>query len=94
MTVYAIMVLGILFGFAVVLSDFLACRPLSKYWDTLGPGDYDYSVMSLIAITGCIAVTDLIIILLPMPLVWGLEMATRRKIELAVIFALGFLWGP
>lgn len=91
MTAYSVMVMVVLFGSTVVLSDFLACRPLSKYWDPLEPGNCDNTVMSLTAITGCNAVTDLIIVLLPMPLVWGLKMATRRKIELTIIFALGFL---
>lgn len=82
----------IAFGIAVVISDFLTCRPLSKAWNPLQPGVCENPVNSAIALSSCNMATDLIIILLPMPMIWGLQMATRRKIELTVVFALGFLY--
>ena len=82
----------IAFGVAVVISDFLTCRPLPKAWKPLEPGVCEDPTKSAAAISGCNMATDLIIILLPMPMIWGLQMPTRRKIELTIIFALGFLY--
>lgn len=94
MTTYAVMVLVIAFGIGIVVSDLLTCRPLAKYWDPLRSGVCESPLGSLIAISGCNVAMDLTIVLLPMPMVWGLQMTTRRKIELTITFALGFLYVP
>lgn len=88
------MVLVVAFGIGIVVSDFLTCRPLSKYWDPLQSGICESPLGSLIALSGCNVAMDLTIVLLPMPMVWGLQMTTRRKIELTITFALGFLYVP
>ncbi len=89
---YAVIALVLAFGFAVVVSDFLTCRPLSKAWDPVQPGVCENTTETLIALSSCNMAVDLIIILLPMPMVWGLQMATKRKIEITIIFSLGFLY--
>ena len=82
------------FGVAVIIGDVLTCRPLSKAWDRLQPGVCENAMQSLIALSSFNMATDLIIILLPMPMVWRLQMATRKKIELTITFALGFMYMP
>ena len=88
---YAVMVFVSTFGVAIFVSDVLTCRPLSKTWNPLQPGVCESPFASLIALSSFNIATDLIIILLPMPMIWGLQMATHRKIELTIIFALGFM---
>ena len=69
--------------------QFLICRPLAKNWNPLLPGTCGDSIKSVLA-TSIINVTiDLIIIILPMPVLWGLQMALKRKVQLSVIFGLG-----
>lgn len=92
MIAYAVMVLLSAFGVAVVIDDLLACRPLSKMWKPLQPGVCENPFVSLVALSSCNMATDLILILLPMPMIWGLQMATRRKIGLTIIFALGLMY--
>ena len=82
------------FGFAVIVSIVLICRPLSKAWDPTQPGVCENTLRSLVAISSINMATDLIIILLPMPMVWRLQMARRRKTELTLIFAFGFMYAP
>ena len=89
---YAAMVFVSTFGVAVFVSDVLTCHPLSKMWNPLQPGVCESRFAALIAQSSCNMATDLIIILLPMPMIWGLHIATRRKIELTIIFALGFMY--
>ena len=91
---YAVVVLVLGFGVGIVISDFLSCRPLVKYWDSLQPGVCESPIKSAVALSSCNVAIDLTIVLLPMPMIWGLQMATRRKVELTIIFALGFLYVP
>ena len=88
---YAIFALVVAFGIGIVISDVLTCRPLAKYWDPLQPGVCENPLASLIALSSCNVIADLTIVFLPIPMVWGLQIATRRKIELSITFALGFL---
>ena len=89
---YAVMAFVVAFFVAIIISDFLTCRPLSKVWNPLEPGVCENPRASLIALSSFNMVTDLIIIVLPMPMIWGLQMPTWRKLELTIIFALGFLY--
>lgn len=72
----------------------LSCRPLSKYWNPLQPGicESGTALLSTNAILN--TAPDLFIVDLPMPMVWGIQMAVRKKLELTIIFALGFLHVP
>lgn len=89
---YAVMIFVSTFGVAIFVSDILTCRPLSKEWNPLQPGVCESPFVSLIAQSSCNIATDFIVILLPMPMIWGLQIATPRKIELTIIFALGFMY--
>lgn len=77
------------FGVGVVLATLLNCRPLAKSWDPLLPGSCGSLVRNVLAISVINMVVDLIIILLPILMVWRLQMATWRKVALTFIFALG-----
>ena len=89
---YAVMCFVSAFGVAVIITDLLSCRPLSKIWDPLQPGVCENIIKTLIAHSSCNMAIDFIIILLPMTMLWRLQMATYRKIELTIIFALGFMY--
>ena len=82
------------FGVAQIISDGLLCRPLSTVGDPLETGDCADTWQPQIAFSRCNIAIDSIILLLPIPMVWRLQMATRRKIELTIIFALGFMYVP
>ena len=88
---YAVMLLVVLFGFGIILMQFLMCRPFVKEWDQKRPGVCGDTIKSAL-VTGIINMCiDTIIILLPMPVLWGLQMRIRRKVELTVIFGLGIM---
>lgn len=36
-------------------------------------------------------ITNLVILILPIPYLWGLQMQTRRKVAITIIFLLGSL---
>ncbi|KAK3167522.1 hypothetical protein OEA41_010649 [Lepraria neglecta] len=85
------MALVISFGISNTLVAFLICRPFEKNWDLLLPGVCGSTIGAVVATSIVNVTVDLIIIILPMPMIWQLQMAVRRKIALTVTFGLGFI---
>lgn len=85
------MTLVVLFGLGNVLQAFLLCRPFAKNWYTLLPGSCGSIRASVLSLSIINMTVDLIIVALPMPMIWRLQMAKKRKIGLTITFALGLL---
>ncbi|KXJ96465.1 hypothetical protein Micbo1qcDRAFT_199277 [Microdochium bolleyi] len=67
------------------------CRPLALYWDPTLPGQCG-NLYALWITTGTLNIlTDLAILILPMPYLYGLEIATYRKVVLIATFGVGFI---
>lgn len=69
------------------------CRPIHKTWITKAPGKC-FTDEASIFLADCIVslATDVIILVLPMPLVWTLKASLRRKLRIMVVFAGGILY--
>lgn len=81
----------VLWCLSVVLSSILLCWPFAYNWDQSIPGHCGNQVLSYI-ITGAFnIVTDLIVLCMPMPIIWKLQMPRANKVALTIIFAIGFL---
>lgn len=83
-----------IYALSVWLPMTVACRPLRHFWDqytgTSNGKCMDY--LSMWIITGiCSAALDLVILLLPIPRVWSLQMSWTRKLGVMGILALGTL---
>ncbi|KAJ5902514.1 hypothetical protein N7495_003042 [Penicillium taxi] len=69
----------------------LDCMPVTKFWDASVKG----SCLDLVAFSYFTNITNLLtdiwVFLLPMPIIFGLHITQRRKLELAAIFAIGLL---
>ena len=83
--------LVLLFCFGVLLATFLNCRPFAKTWNPLLPGSCGSLQANVLSTSIINFVIDLSIVLLPMPMVWSLQIARSRKYTLTFIFALGVL---
>ena len=79
------------YGIGFILRTFLICRPLSKNWDPATPGVCGDVEASSIAGGITNLALDTLVILLPIPLVWRLQMAIRKKLIVTGIFSLGAL---
>ncbi|MCJ1264136.1 hypothetical protein MMC22_004007 [Lobaria immixta] len=87
----AIAVCGLFFVFDI-LAAFLICRPLAFNWDITIPGGHcGNKVAVYIAAHTINFVVDVSLAILPMPILWGLQMSMRKKIELSIMFSLGTL---
>ena len=70
----------------------LRCSPIRKNWEPAIPGHCITSVEAIFladAISGL--VTDLMILLLPVPLIWQLQIHWKNKLQITLIFAGGTL---
>ncbi len=68
------------------------CVPVQKLWYPDLPGHCINQVATWIANAASTILTDLVIILMPMPQLWKLQLQEREKIGLTLAFSLGFLY--
>ncbi|KAI2602567.1 hypothetical protein GGR54DRAFT_644910 [Hypoxylon sp. NC1633] len=82
----------ILWALATILSAFLICRPFAFTWDkTIEGGTCGNAMVSWI-VTGVLnMVSDVIILIMPMPYLLGLELALPKRLILAATFGIGIL---
>ena len=91
-SVYGIMAFIISYSIALVLSLIFACTPLEKNWDiTVTTGHCVNKGKIYLATAGLNAGTDVILLVLPLPMIWQLSVPLVQKIGLACIFGIGSL---
>ena len=75
--------------FAVVFS----CRPVAFFWDKTIKGGTCIDENNLAyGITATNIVTDIVVLILPIPWMWGLQMPAAKKMAIVGMFLLGSLW--
>lgn len=67
------------------------CVPVQKLWYPQIPGHCINQVATWVANAVSTIVTDLIILILPLPSVWNLRLRRAEKITITFVFCLGFL---
>lgn len=75
----------------VILGSFLICQPVAFNWDQTIVGHCGNSVTLWLSHGVLNIITDLIVLLLPMPYLYSLEMPLYNKLVLMVTFGLGLL---
>ena len=85
-------------GFALVawcivmdLVILFGCKPIQKGWDPSIPGHCLNRQGDFIGAAIPNILTDFILLILPMPMLWHLQTSVYRKISLVGIFAAGYL---
>ncbi|EFY97524.2 hypothetical protein MAA_07166 [Metarhizium robertsii ARSEF 23] len=78
---------------ACILTNFLACRPFSKYWQiNPDPGNACQAAVSRPIIWVSFAAnvcTDIYLILIPLPMLWGSSLKTIKKIASTIVLGAG-----
>lgn len=76
----------------LILFQLLTCTPLRKAWAFYEPGTCIPNRLVIHIVSSAInTLSDLIIIILPQPIIWSLDMDRRRKWGLSAVFAIGGL---
>ncbi|CAH0020351.1 unnamed protein product [Clonostachys rhizophaga] len=76
--------------FVLCLTPWTFCRPWSKTVNPDEPGVCIHPTEWYLTSSFLNAFTDLVVLLLTMPLVWKLQMNTQKKLSVAGVFILGF----
>jgi len=88
----ALIVLGgfiVAYSLAQIFADIFQCVPISSLWGATAP-EFCINYPALIISMGVVnTVTDIIMLSLPMPLLWKLQLSTMRKRLLTGLFLMG-----
>jgi hypothetical protein len=79
----------IAWGIGITVTLFLACRPLHAYWDTIVKGDCLTMITFTYFTNISNLITDVWIFLMPVPMIWHLQLQIKKKLILSVIFCFG-----
>nr|ANM86380.1 hypothetical protein [Cladonia uncialis subsp. uncialis]AUW31253.1 hypothetical protein [Cladonia uncialis subsp. uncialis] len=76
---------------AVLLEVGLLCRPFEYNWNKYIPGTCEDSTQAYEAVGILNLITDLTIVILPMPVLWKLQLPVAKKVALTFMFGVGVL---
>lgn len=69
------------------------CIPREKIWNPLAPGKCRVSLAGLLIAGGIVNIfSDFCVLALPLTTIWQLQMATKHKIGISAVFAVGLLY--
>ncbi|MCJ1457688.1 hypothetical protein MMC28_008057 [Mycoblastus sanguinarius] len=86
---YVILAINAFFFIGTVLADCLICRPITFRW-SYGTGGICGDQQSLDYFIGVFnLLMDITVVVMPMPVLWGLQMAVGKKAVLSVMFGMG-----
>ena len=91
---YTILVIDVAFGASAIIADCLICQPISYRWasTTVGGSCGDQKALDLdIAVLNLLL--DVVVVVLPMPILWGLQLAKGKKAGLTCMFGIGITYG-
>ncbi|KAI9751734.1 MAG: hypothetical protein M4579_005925 [Chaenotheca gracillima] len=74
---------------ATLLVDIMTCLPIAGYWDKTIVARCVNAVTYFITSAGINVFTDVVILILPLPMVWNLQISVKQKLVLCGIFLLG-----
>lgn len=89
-SVYATIGLVVAFWCAAFFADVFFCDPVHKSWLPETPGRCGNSILMYIVLASTDLTIDVIILMLPMPILWSLQLPTPKKLALTFVFGLGF----
>jgi hypothetical protein len=90
-TSHVIIWLQIAFYLTYTLLEVFACRPRAKLWSPWLPGKcLDTFSINIAAVAFNVA-TDILILLIPQKVIWGLRLSTKRKVQISLIFLVAIL---
>ncbi|OCL09617.1 hypothetical protein AOQ84DRAFT_259372, partial [Glonium stellatum] len=82
---------NVLFATGILVSACLLCRPFAYNWNRVTIQGHCGNQLAFNIWMGIInLVFDLIIVILPMPIIWKLQMSIAKKVSIILIFSMGF----
>lgn len=88
---YVVGAITFCYSLVSILVIIFQCRPVNAAWNFNIKGECVNLVLGGIIVGSVNVAVDFVILFLPMPLVWSLDVQTKWKVQLACIFLLGGL---
>ena len=79
------------YSIAQIVMSIFQCTPVHKAWDPATPGTCLNTYIAATTPAAINVVADFATVFLPMPLIWGMHITWKRKLQLLGIFMLGGL---
>lgn len=77
------------FWLGTIITILVSCRPIQKNWDPALPGVCENVGLEELTAAAINMVLDILIVALPLPIIWRLQMSLEKKLAVTVTFALG-----
>ncbi|KAK7959246.1 uncharacterized protein PG986_004100 [Apiospora aurea] len=90
-SIHALNVCNILLMVSVFVASVFTCVPVNKYWDRGVPGHCNDEGLQYIVSSSVTALTDILVVILPIKIVVGLQMPMRLKMGLTFVLTLGIV---
>jgi hypothetical protein len=90
-TCHTVLSINVIFYIICTFLEIFGCQPREKLWNATVSGTCLDVPKAGIAASVVNFVSDVIILVLPQKVIWGLHMSTSKKAGVAAIFALGLL---
>lgn len=91
-TCYGTLFFTVTYLFSNLVIEFLGCHPIDKKWHPELPGKCVDITVSVIFYGACNMATDLIIAILPLTMIWNLQLASIwHKVGLSLLLSSGFM---
>jgi hypothetical protein len=87
--IYAFMFAMLCYYFTIVVIKARICTPIPRFWDHNVQGTCFNEVALFIADTVMSAITDIAILVIPIPLIWNLHMPLKKKIRVFSMLGAG-----
>ena len=88
---YVIIGMLVAWFLGALVSGLFICQPIHKFWNKSIPGHCVNTMTYFRAIAGTNLATDVFILVLPIPVLWGLHRPASERLALIAVFALGAL---
>ncbi|KAI9824139.1 MAG: hypothetical protein M1826_007453 [Phylliscum demangeonii] len=91
MILYGLAAVIVLFAVIMIFIEIFQCHPVEATWQLLRPHKCTFPNPFILQVANSIVnlITDIFVLVLPIPIVLGLHASTNRKIGLVIVFLLG-----
>ncbi|KAI9649568.1 hypothetical protein NHQ30_002148 [Ciborinia camelliae] len=89
---HALMWINVVFYVTLLFMTIFICTPISKFWNVLDTTGHCLDMSHVFIATGTAnTISDFLIILLPQPIIWKLQMSFKEHVGVSAIFSTGLL---
>jgi hypothetical protein len=89
--VWCVIILTATIFIGVFLQSFLLCRPLNYFWNKTVDGTCGDQNAAYLSIAVIELVNDFVIVILPMPVLWKLQMPAKKKMAISALMGMGLM---